>query len=145
MAEKSQYGLMECIEEVETTPDAEMISLREILDGFDFSRDTTDDVYSHEKGNLWNVMNGYEDLEHRMIQYVQEIPGRSYSAIFEHFKEEGFTHTDILETYNILVYDKKILLRINVGTAASPRYAHFVAGFLVSAGKDALYEILGPI
>jgi len=150
MEKELQLGQVECLEEVEATPDTEsMISMREILDAFNLPHDSTEDVYPYEKGDLWDMMDDldeHEGLEQKIVQYIRENPGRSYNAIFNHFKKEGFTYTEVLETYNVLVYSKKILLRVNVGTDTSPRYAHFVMEFFVpQPEKDVLYDILGPV
>ncbi len=121
-----------------------MISVQEVIDGFALHQNKNR-VSFHGKGILRNSENDI-DLEQQVLQFVYENPGRSYSAIFKQFRREGYTHSAILEAYNILLYDKKILLRLNVGTAAYPRYAHFVTDFLSSEPKkDVLYEVLGPI
>lgn len=126
--------------------DEAMISVQEVIDGFVLHQNArADRVSFYGKGNLWNSENDI-DLEQQMLQFVYENPGRSYSAIFKEFKREGYVHSVILETYNILVYDRKILQRLNVGTDAHPRYAHFVTEFLASEPKkDVLYDVLGPI
>ena len=134
------------LEDLEVAPDSEasMISVKDIIDGFTLLQNARNQI-SFERESAQNTKNDI-DLEQKMVQFLYENPGRSYSAIFKHFKKEGFTHSSILETYNVLLYDKKILRRLNVGTAASPRYAHFVTEPPVyEHEKDVLYEILGPI
>jgi len=124
-------------------PEASMISVKDIIDGFTLLQNARNQIFERE--SVQNTKNDI-DLEQKMVQFLYENPGRSYSAIFKRFKKEGFTHGSILETYNVLLYDKKILRRLNVGTAASPRYAHFVTEPPVyEHEKDVLYEILGPI
>lgn len=120
-------------------PDVEsIVSLREIVEGFN--------QQDPETGcEEWVMEGDCVTLEQQIIQFVREKPGRSCNAIFNHFKQKGFKHSHILEIYNILVYSKKILQRINVGTVASPRYAHFVDFFEFEPRKDALYDVLGPI
>lgn len=120
-----------------------MVTVKEVIDGFDLVPNGNE--YSCEKDSLWDLMESDLNLEQQIVQFIHENPGRSCNAIFKCFREKGFTYTDVLETYNILVYDKKMLLRINVGTATSPRYAHFVTGHVHKPGKDVLYDILGPI
>lgn len=147
MTREFQFKQAECLEEVETAPDTEsMISMREVLDAFDISCGSAGEAYPYERDSLWDAADDYEGLEQQIVQYIRENPGRSYNAIFNHFKNEGFTYTNILETYNTLVYSKKILLRVNVGTDTSPRYAHFAMEFFVLQPKrDVLYDILGPV
>ncbi len=142
-----QFQEMKNVKEMEIASNTEAVaSLREVIDGFDSLQSMQEDEKYHWEVDLWDVPDEYRDLGQRMAEFVRENPGRSYNALFNYFKSEGFFYRDILETYNILVYDKKILLRLNVGTAASPRYAHFVLDFFVQEPvKDALFEILGPI
>ncbi|MBU7042246.1 MAG: hypothetical protein HXS47_01550 [Theionarchaea archaeon] len=86
------------------------------------------------------------DVAHRICEYVLENPGRSKNAIIQQFKAEGFSHSTIMEAYHILIYDKKIIIRINVGTKSAPRYAHFTSPpFSPKPERDALYEVLGPL
>ncbi|MGD2248754.1 MAG: hypothetical protein PVF58_10145 [Candidatus Methanofastidiosia archaeon] len=85
-------------------------------------------------------------LERKIMVFIRENPGKSLNAIFSYFKQEGFSHKDILEAYNTLMYDQKIVQRLNVGTEESPRYAHFLADFFAyDSGKDVLYDVLGPV
>ncbi len=122
-----------------------MLTVRDVIDGFAPSNGADESFY--RRGDPWDSMEeNCRELKQQMVQFLFESPGRSYSAIFKHFKKEGFTYKDILETYNILLYDKKILRRLNVGTDASPRYAHFVTKpFFGGSQKDALYDVLGPV
>ncbi len=115
-----------------------IVSLREIIDGFNQQDIPETDYEEWMEGDCIT-------LEQQMIQFVREKPGKSCNAIFNHFKQKGFKHSCILEIYNILVYSKKILQRLNVGTVTSPRYAHFVEFFEFKPRKDALYDVLGPI
>lgn len=122
----------------EKTDVESIVSLREIVEGFN--------QQDPETGcEEWVMEGDYMTLEDQIIQFVREKPGRSCNAIFNHFKQKGFNHSHILEIYNILVYSKKALQRLNVGTVASPRYAHFVDFFEFEPRKDALYDVLGPI
>lgn len=127
----------------EATLDTEsMITVKEVINGFDLHYQPDDSTTDE----LWDLMETDLNLEQQIVQFVHDNPGRSYRAIFKYFRDQGFTYTDILETYNVLVYSKEMLMRLNVGTTRYPRYAHFVAGYYVRGpGKDALYDILGPI
>jgi hypothetical protein len=144
---KTTCGEMkDIVQGLESTSDSEpsMLSLREVIDTFHLSRNAShedssqrNDVLPTEKGS---------DLEQQMIQYVCESPGKSCNALFKYFRERGFSHKCILETYNILLYDRKVIQRLNVGTDRSPRYAHFLTDFFAYApGKDVLYDVLGPV
>jgi hypothetical protein len=85
-------------------------------------------------------------LERKIEVFIRENPGKSLNAIFNYFKQQGFSHKDILSSYNILMYDQKIVQRLNVGTEETPRYAHFLADFFAyDPGKDVLYDVLGPV
>ncbi|MBU7017790.1 MAG: hypothetical protein HXS44_09785 [Theionarchaea archaeon] len=130
----------EKVENLKNAPLMEVFSAGEATDPFveDGEKD------SHE--DLWDSLKNEETLEQQMVQFVYENPGRSHSALFAYFREAGFPYADIRETYNTLLYDKKILQRLNVGTDKSPRYAHFVAGlFAFEPKRDVLYDVLGPI
>ncbi|KYK37882.1 MAG: hypothetical protein HXS46_13115 [Theionarchaea archaeon] len=122
-----------------------MLTVRDVINGFTPSNRVDESFY--KRGDPWDsTEENCRELKQQMVQFLYESPGRSYSAIFKHFRREGFTHKDILETYNILLYDKKILRRLNVGTDRSPRYAHFVTKpFFGDPQKDALYDVLGPV
>ena len=120
-----------------------ILSAREVVEAFGMSRNSVEDGVSDK--DQWDFT-AHENLEQDMVQFISGNPGKSYSAVFAHFRKEGFSYTDIRETYNVLVYDKKLLQRLNVGTDKSPRYAHFVTGlFAYEPGRDALYEVLGPV
>lgn len=85
-------------------------------------------------------------IERKIEKFIQKNPGKSLNAIFNHFKQQGFSHKNILEAYNILMYDQKTVQRLNVGTNRAPRYAHFLANFFAyDPGKDVLYDVLGPV
>ena len=132
----------ERVKDITKAPLMEVISARDVVDQFT-SRDGGErDPYE----DSWDFLEGKETLEQQMMKFLYENPGRSHSAIFAYFRKEGFSYADIRETYNMLLYDKKILQRLNVGTDKSPRYAHFVAGlFAFESKRDVLYEVLGPI
>lgn len=116
------------------------LTIREVIDGFASSPSGQD---RDPCGSLWDLMEDEQrELRQRMVQFILENPGKSYNAIFNYFKKEGFNYKSILETYNILLYDKKILQRINTGTAAFPRYAHFAH---VEPEKDGLHDVFGPL
>ena len=120
-----------------------ILSVREIIDTFNLENKRGEPPC---ESMPWGLAESDITLEQQIIQFIYENPGRSYSAIFRYFKDQGYTYTEILEVYNILLYDKKVLRRLNVGTSASPRYAHFVTHyFFAEPRKDALYAILGPI
>lgn len=120
-----------------------ILSVREVIDTFNLENKSGGTPY---KSMPWDLAESDVTLEQQIIQFIYENPGRSYSAIFRYFKEQGYTYTEILEAYNILLYDKKVLRRLNVGTSASPRYAHFVTQyFFAEPRRDALYDIFGPI
>jgi hypothetical protein len=96
---------------------------------------------------LWDLETENQmDLAQRVLEFIHENPGRSKNAIIQQFKAEGFSHSKILEAYHVLLYDKKIIIRMNVGTKSSPRYAHFSSPpFYGDPGRDPLYEVLGPL
>lgn len=96
---------------------------------------------------LWDTETENQiDLAQRILEFIDENPGRSKNAILHQFKAEGFAHSRILDAYNILLYDRKIIVRMNVGTKSSPRYAHFSSPPSYGArGRDPLYEVLGPL
>lgn len=120
-----------------------ILTVREVIDTFNLENRSGGTPY---EGVPWDLAESDVTLEQQIIQFVYENPGRSYSAIFRYLKEQGHAYTEILEAYNILMYDKKVLRRLNVGTSASPRYAHFVTQyFFAEPRRDALYDILGPI
>lgn len=130
----------EKVKNLKNDPLMEVFSARDDADPFvgDGEKDSYEDS--------WDFLKNEETLEQHMIQFVYENPGRSHNALFTYFKEEGFPYADIREAYNTLLYDKKILQRLNVGTDKSPRYAHFVAGlFAFEPKRDVLYDVLGPI
>ena len=123
-----------------------MITVRDVIDGFSMLQDGEENGGYPNWNCSWDVKETEMDLEQKMMQFAYENPGRSRSAIVRKFKKEGFSRGEILETYTVLVYDKKILRRIDVGTAKSPRYAHFAVDLFVdNPGKDALYDVLGPL
>lgn len=121
------------------------VSVQEIVEGFSLSSKRENE--SSDPDGAWRWTEGDEEtLEQQIVYFVYENPGKSYNALFKWFKEKGFTHTDILEAYNVLIYEKKAIRRLNVGTETSPRYAHFVTElFAREPGKDALYDVLGPL
>jgi hypothetical protein len=132
----------EKVKDMKNAPLMELPSARDVVDqctpGEGVEKDSCEDS--------WDFLEGKETLEQHMMQFVYENPGRSYNAIFTCFREEGFSYADIRETYNMLLYDKKILQRLNVGTDKSPRYAHFVVGFFAfEPRRDVLYDVLGPM
>ncbi|MGC1122127.1 MAG: hypothetical protein WBA22_13640 [Candidatus Methanofastidiosia archaeon] len=124
------------------------VTLREVIDGFQTLQEQEEwreDSSSFGIGNAWDDERSEEcTLEQEITIYVQEHPGRSRNAIFRHCKKRGYSYSAIEEGYNVLVYDKKVIQRLNVGTSLSPRYAHFFDGFQEQK-RDALCEILGPM
>lgn len=134
------------LEELETYQSA--VTLREILDGFQTLQEQEewrDDSSSLGMESLWDDERDEEfALEQELLTYVQENPGRSRNAIFRHCRNRGYSHSAVGEIYNVLVYDKKIIQRLNVGTLLFPRYAHFLDE-LQEQKRDALYEVLGPL
>jgi hypothetical protein len=123
----------------------EMASFKDVVDEFASVQDAKDSLSSDS--DPWNnEENDLLSLESRIMQFVRERPGKSCNAIFKHFKKEGFRYTEISEAYNILLYDRKVLQRINAGTKIAPRYAHFSQDFFAyEPRKDVLYDVLGPL
>lgn len=146
-SEEREKGPSESLEVTTEGMELSLVSVREVIDSFNSSRDAVSGVHPYVEGGSWDMMeNEQKELERKIMQFVFENPGKSYNAILKHFKSEGLAHTTILEAYNVLLYEKKILKRLNVGTLASPRYAHFAVELQErEPKKDALYDVLGPM
>jgi hypothetical protein len=126
--------------------DTDMISLNDVVQTL-FPPQLGGEPPSNDLQEVWNTETGKKlDLAHRIFEFIQENPGRSKNAILQQFKAEGFSPSKILEAYHILIYDKKIIMKMNVGTKSTPRYAHFSSPpFFVKPERDVLYEVLGPL
>jgi hypothetical protein len=134
-------------EELETSYSS-VVTLRDVIDGFQTLQEQEEwreDSSSFGIGNTWDDERSEDfTLEQEILMYVQEHPGKSRNAIFRYCRKRGYSYSAIEEGYNVLVYDKKVIQRLNVGTSLSPRYAHFFDGFQEEK-RDALYEVLGPM
>jgi hypothetical protein len=134
-------------EELETSYSS-AVTLRDVIDGFQTPQEQEEwreDSSSFGIGNAWDDESSEDfTLEQEILMYVQEYPGKSRNAIFKYCRKRGYSYSAVEEGYNVLVYDKKVIQRLNVGTSLSPRYAHFFDGFQEQK-RDALYEVLGPM
>lgn len=135
------------LEELETSSQS-AVTLREVIDGFETLQEQEEwraDSSSFRIESMWDD-ESYEEftLEQQIVMYVQENPGRSRNAIFRYCRDRGYSHSAVEESYNVLVYSKRTIQRLNVGTSLSPRYAHFING-LHEQKRDVLNEVLGPL